>query len=524
VAAALSGLLFAASFPPLHLGWLAWVSLAPLGLALEGRARSFAAPPAGRAPARGTGFALGYLAGFVLFLAGLHWIAFLSAVAVTVPGIMYPAWVAAAAYLALYPALASWVALGARRALRLPIAVGLPLAWLGAEKLRSLGELGFPWLTIGYSQWEYGPLLQWAAVGGAFLVGAWVAAGNGCALAAWLALRDGRRGRAGAWALAAVALVGVTWGVGALALTPRDPGEYAGRRVALVQGNIPGDVKWSGRHQTEVLSRFLAMSRAALAERPDFIIWPETATGSYLRRDITSLIAVQSLVDSSRVPIVAGYPDFRRRLDNGYDLFNAAGVFVPDVGIAAQYAKMHLVPFGERLPFQWLIPALGRIDLGQAEFLPGDSLVLLPVRGERGAVLVCFESIFPDGPRAARQRGATLLLNLTNDEWFGRTGALYQHAAMAVFRAVETRLPLARCANTGLTFLVDTRGRIYERGGVFTTETRIGRLDRPGPSPPYVRWGDWPGWAALALTALVALAARLAANTAAGAGHSGQRR
>jgi apolipoprotein N-acyltransferase len=299
------------------------------------------------------------------------------------------------------------------------------------------------------------------------------------------------------------------WSLGAAVLTPADSGARQGPKVALVQGNVPGEVKWSGRHQAQVLQGFLEQSRAALAERPTFIIWPETATGSYLRRDILALIAVQGFVDSAGVPLLAGYPDYRRRLDNGYDLFNAAGVFTPQVGIEAQYAKMHLVPFGERLPFQWLIPALGKIDLGQAEFLPGDSLRLLPVAGERAAVLICFESIFPEAPRAARRRGATVLVNITNDEWFGRTGALYQHAAMAVFRAVETRLPLARCANTGLTFFVDIRGRLYERGGVFTRETRCGRLDRPGPAPPYVRWGDWPGRAALSLSGALALAAWL---------------
>jgi apolipoprotein N-acyltransferase len=284
------------------------------------------------------------------------------------------------------------------------------------------------------------------------------------------------------------------------------PGGYAGPTVALVQGNVPGEIKWSGTHQKEVLNKFLALSRVALAQHPELIIWPETATGSYLRRDLPSLIAVQGLVDSSGVPLLAGYPDYQLRADGTYRLANAAGVFVPHVGLVGQYEKMHLVPFGERLPFEWLLPALAKIDFGQAEFAPGDSLVLLAAAGQKVLVLVCFESIFEEASRVARQRGATLLVNITNDEWFGRTGALYQHAAMAVFRSVETRLPLARCANTGLTFFVSARGEPYGMGGVFEDLVRVERLDTPRPPPPFVRLGDLLGSGVLALALVGVLA------------------
>jgi len=478
---------------------LAWVALVPLGVALERRAA---------AGDRAKGFGLGYLAGFVFFLAGLHWIAFLKPVAVTIHWIMYPSWVAAAAYLGVYPGLACWAALTFRRRLGIPIAVALPVTWLAAEKLRSMGELGFPWLSLGYTQWSWTAILQWASIGGVALVGAWIVAVNGCLIAAWL----GRRTKTGAYALAAASVIWtVAFTEGSL-LYPERLESIPGPRVALIQGNVPGEVKWSGKHQVEVLNKFLALTRQALPGHPSLVIWPETATGSYLRRDLPSLVAVLNLVDSTGVPILAGYPDYQPRPDGTYRISNAAGVFVPHIGLTGQYEKMHLVPFGERLPFQWLIPGLGKLDFGQAEFAPGDSLVLLDAAGQRACVLVCFESIFPDAPRRARQRGATLLVNITNDEWFGRTGALYQHAAMSVFRAVETRLPLARCANTGLTFFVDTRGRIFDNGGVFVERVVVDHLDRPHPAPPYVRLGDWPGALVLALTLAGVLACALRAK------------
>jgi apolipoprotein N-acyltransferase len=474
----------------------------PLGLALETRATTDARP--GRA-----GFRTGYLMGFVFFLGGLHWIAFLKPVAVTISWIMYPAWVAGAAYLALYPALAGMAASLFRARLGVPMAAALPLAWLAAEKLRSLGEMGFPWLSIGYTPWRSLELIQWASIGGVALVGAWFVAVNGCVLAAWLARSKGRGGRAIACIVAAVVLGLIAFFGGRALLPAATPGGLTGPSVALVQGNVPGEIKWSGTHQKEVLAKFLHLTRLALAQHPDLVIWPETATGSYLRRDLPSLIAVQSLVDSSGVPLLAGYPDYQLRPDNTYRLANAAGVFAPKLGLIGQYEKMHLVPFGERLPFEWLIPALGKIDFGQAEFAPGDSLVLLPADGEMACVLVCFESIFEDAPRRARRRGATLLVNITNDEWFGRTGALYQHAAMAVFRSVETRLPLARCANTGLTFFVTARGEPYGMGGVFEDLVRLEKLDTARPAPLFVRTGDVLGAAVLALAALGVLACAL---------------
>jgi apolipoprotein N-acyltransferase len=479
------------------------VALVPFGVALGLRART---EDGRRAPWR-AGFRIGYLTGFGLFLAGLHWIAFLSPVAVTVPGIMLPAWPAAAAYLALFPAFAGALCLRARVGWGLPVALTLPVVWLGFEMLRSIGELAFPWLSIGYTQWSTGPALQWASLGGPALVGLWVAAVNGAGIAAVLALRDGRRRAALQRAGLGIAALAVVLVIGRFFLTPVGDLEYQGSRLALVQGNIAGDIKWDRTRNQQVLGLFLSMSRRAVSQRPDLIVWPETATGTYLRRDPLAASAVRSVVDSSGVPLLSGYPDFRYLPHDEYLSTNSAGLFLPQRGLVAQYDKIHLVPFGERMPFQRWLPFLGDLDFGQAEFTPGDSLVLLSASRDTAAVLICFESIYPEITREARRRGANLLIVITNDEWFGKTGALYQHAAMSVFRSVETRLPLARCANTGLTFFVDTRGRVYEMGGAFTREVRMARIDRPGEPTLYLRWGNWVGWSTLVLTVLLAVAA-----------------
>jgi apolipoprotein N-acyltransferase len=168
--------------------------------------------------------------------------------------------------------------------------------------------------------------------------------------------------------------------------------------------------------------------------------------------------------------------------------FNSAGLIVPRWGLVEKYDKIHLVPFGERFPFDDVFPFLKKVDFGEADFEPGGAYTVFtlgaepgtPVRPEvRGAtfsVLICFESIFPELIRSFKESGAQFLVNITNDEWFGRTAAPYQHAEMAVFRAVETRSSIARCANTGVSMLIDPWGRITLQSGLFTREALVGSI------------------------------------------------
>ena len=186
---------------------------------------------------------------------------------------------------------------------------------------------------------------------------------------------------------------------------------------------------------------------------------------------------------------------------------------MPDEGLPdSSYAKRHLVPFGERMPFEWLIPALAKLDLGQAEWAPGTRTVLFPSVAGPFAPLICFESIFPDLARHDVRAGARWLLNITNDEWFGNGAALQQHADMAPFRAVENGVPLLRCANTGLTCAIDASGRVLSRAPVFTPTVLAATLDPSFPArwrpTLFSRFGDWPGIAAAIAALLFALVVR----------------
>jgi apolipoprotein N-acyltransferase len=493
-------------------GFVAWGALVPLLFALEGRVR--------RAATAGSLFRLGWLFGFVFFLIGTHWIALLSEVAITVPWLKYPAWALAAAYLAMYSGLAAMLAgllarpAGPRGAgaagpsPRVPLAVAFPFVFLLVEELRASGEMGFPWFQPGYTQHAYVPILQLASLGSVSLVTLWLLLVN---VLLWRAMAGGSRRLAGAGAVLLV-LVPWLWGLRVLQATaspagPPDPS----RVVALVQGNVAGEIKWSGKHQPEILETFLRLSGEAAARRPRPVlaIWPETATGSYLRRQLDQALAVGGFAARSGLPVFTGFADYAWDAQGRQRSYNAGGLFAVDGTIGPVSAKRHLVPFGERMPFQWLFPWLGRIELGQAEWTAGQGTVLFPSAAGPFTCMVCFEAIFPDLSREDVRLGARWIVNITNDEWFGNGAALYQHAAMSVFRAAENRVPLARCANTGLTLVADANGRVvaslpvFRPGVLVTGLPPAGAADRP---TPYTRFGDWPGM--LSLAAVLALAVR----------------
>jgi apolipoprotein N-acyltransferase len=150
---------------------------------------------------------------------------------------------------------------------------------------------------------------------------------------------------------------------------------------------------------------------------------------------------------------------------------------LPGRGVVAKYDKMHLVPFGERIPYDDVFPVLKRVNFGEADFERGREPVVFQIDDKRFGVLICFESIFPELVRSFKTGGADFILNITNDEWFGRSAAPYQHAYMAVFRAVENRISVARCANTGISMLIDPWGRITLESGVFTREALAGTIE-----------------------------------------------
>ena len=422
----------------------------------------------------------------------------------THPWLIYPGLLALALYLALYVALFGWMVRFVRRRLGVPVLVLAPAAWAVAEWAKSSGALGCPWGNLGYALASNPVSIQGASLVGATGLSIWIVTVN--ALVAAAVVSRGAVRRAG-WAAVAGLLVWLPhqWGAARLEKATRHPL----LQVALVQPNIGSDVKWDPAQQDSVVATIHRLHRAAAASdpRPDLIVWPETALPFYLRLEPAKLGHFLSLVREGGIPILLGYPDARLSASGNPLTHNAAGLVLPNGKFAAQYEKIHLVPFGERIPFQGLFPFLGTVDLGQAEWTPGTRSVVFTAAHASFGVMICFESIFSDHARRYALEGAQYLVNITNDEWFGKTAGPVQHAEMAILRSAELGLATARCANTGISMLIDPYGRVEQSTPLFEEAVLVGTVAHPIEATLFVRWGDWLTAGCLALLAvLVALA------------------
>jgi apolipoprotein N-acyltransferase len=442
----------------------------------------------------------GWLFGGVFFLVLLRWLGFTFRVYSTIPvPLTWVPIVALAAYCGLYAgafaAAVSWI--GRRRSPALAL-VAAPFLWVAGEWVRGRLMGGFPWGALGYSQYLRLPVIQVAELGGVhavtFVVVAVNAALAGCLVLSW------RRAVAGV-ALAG-SLLGATlvFGHSRLAEAPRP----AAVRVAVIQPAIEQPLKFDPSHAATTIGIATSLTRQAGTERPDLIVWPETALPTALRRDPRVRGALTKLSGTLRVPLLIGSIDVEEgtppRIRN-------SAFFLTEKGIVGRYDKIHLVPFGEFVP---LSGALGFIR-GWAEFIselePGSSTVVFQGPPAPLGVVICYEGIFPELVREFVRGGARLMVNMTNDAWFGRTDGPWQHLAMYPFRAVEHRIAVVRAANTGVSALIAPTGQISRRLTLYRRDTITEALPLRDRETLYTRFGEW-----LAYLALVVSAGALAAS------------
>jgi apolipoprotein N-acyltransferase len=235
----------------------------------------------------------------------------------------------------------------------------------------------------------------------------------------------------------------------------------------------------------------------AAAERPSLIIWPETALPFFLRREAELGPRVQAFVRETRIPMLIGSPDV------GEDgrLYNSAFFLGPDGVIRGRYDKRHLVPFGEYVPLQRVFFFLDKLVTGIGDFGRGRSATVFQGDGYRFSVMICYEVIFPAEVREFTQAGAELLVNITNDAWFGESGAPYQHLAMAAIRAVENGSYLVRAANTGVSAVIAPTGAILAQTPLFVETGLAGTVYPRAGKTPYTRYGDVLAWGCMVFLA-----------------------
>lgn len=478
------------------------MALVPLFIALAGwRGRPGVLPGV----SFGRGFFYGLQAGAVFYIGTLYWT---GDTVRTFGGLAWPVAIATALLLVLYMSLYIAVASGITGLLIRRLGwIGVPLgaaAWVSLEFLRGSTVMigGFPWMPLGNTAVTLLPLAQLASVGGVYSLSLLVAGVNtGFALVAML---GGRPQRVALVSTASLVAVVSVWG-GLRLADSRLTSAGTPVTVGLVQANVRQEDKWNGAMAGEILERYEALSRKAVAEGAEFVLWPESATPFFFDEQPAGQARVRGLVQSLGVPLLFGSDELEAGAPVRY--YNSA--FMLDVGgaTAAVYRKMHLVPFGEYVPFKNLLFFVSPLVEAVSDFSPGRAVTMLPVNGHMASTAICYEVTYPALQREAVRLGSELLTTITNDAWYGESSAAFQHFEMAAMRAIEHGRYLVRAANTGITGIVDPYGRVLARTSLGETTVVVGGARFVQEKTLYATIGDSVAYAAIALTALAVVAA-----------------
>ena len=481
VLAAVSGLLVAATFPLADLHLLAWIGLIPLFLALQGQTVK-------------NGFWLGGISGIIFFSGTVHWVTnsvhFYGGIPL-IPASLIT--LLLCAYLALYPALFGAAVVHLKRYHPSLLVIAAPALWTALELARTYVFSGFPWSLLGYSQYLALPVIQISDITGVYGVSFLIVLVN-AAISEFIVDRKQYRG-----IVITALIMAFVLGYGFMRLgASEEPGAIT---ISVIQGNIEQDKKWDPAYQAETISVYEKLTNEALKEHPALVIWPETATPFYFDgnnpADRALTTDISEFVKKNGTPLLFGSPTYQVKSLRTVVLHNSAFLLSGEGRILARYHKFHLVPFGEYVPLKSVLFFVEKMVQVIGDFEPGKDYTVMTVAEGRSpsqevkfSTVICYEIIFPDLVRRFVDQGAQVITTITNDAWFGKSAAPYQHFSMAVFRAVENRVPIARAANTGISGFIDAKGRVLSASGIFT-ETYLTQTLVPGNTKTfYTRYGD----------------------------------
>ncbi len=491
-----SGALLAFCYPPGDLGIVAWFAIVPFLISIDSESSARHA------------FGTGYLFGFILHLVSFHWL-------INLP---VPIWIsllgitALTLFSSIYTGLFSALSVSIRKKLHIPGLILYPPVWLAMEFIRGAGILGFPWLDLAYTQHKNLPLLQISSITGHCGVSLLVISANSALLALIKNLRNpfSKELLTPIITVAALTISLLFWGNHRIEEQKRAADSIA--HVLLFQGNLSPAEKWLSGDRHQKISLFCDETLQAVRtckNKPDIVIWPETAVPAYLLDERRYRKKVLSLSAELSLPILTG--TLVMEPNNRSTHYNGLVLFPPDGEIGNCYKKIKLVPFGEMIPFEDRIPLLSKIELGQGSYSPGSEYTIFNSGDVSFGGVICFESLFPSHFRRIVKQGAQFMVVVTNDAWFGESSAPYHHAAVSSFRAIENCVSVARCANTGISCIVDPWGRIYNATGIFTREIVNGdmifNMESSGKTF-YCKFGNIIGPAALIMTFILLIFAR----------------
>jgi apolipoprotein N-acyltransferase len=493
-----SGLLLALAFPPYNLTWLGWVGAVPLLISLR-RVKPWQA------------FLAGWMAGIVYFVVVFPWINEVGSAGKLAISCGH-------LYLGLYLGLFCLLARLIHKRFNPPHIIAAPV-WVACDYLRShFFFLAFPWALLGHTQYLQLPIVQIATVTGAYGVTfLMVLAGGAIAdlIEHWLDQK-----KTGAKFLTVFnhkrvyvaflifSMIAISWGLGWQSLSKELEGSTL--HVAVVQGNIPQDIKWDPKYREKILSTYERLSFEAAELRPQLIVWPEAATPGFVLKNFGLLKRMITLIKRLNTSFIIGsseYPKFNKDPQSTQKSANSALFFSREGKRHGQYIKNRLVPLGEYLPYESTISWPDFIIPPGKKYyeIQGTESEPFQFNGLKLGMLICWENIFPELTRNLIQKEADLIINISNEAWFGKTGAPFQILSMCVFRAVENRINMIRATNTGVSCFIDPFGRItgrVSRAGqelfVEGVSSSVIRLSSPGTF--YSRYGDIFAWGCIAFT------------------------
>ena len=461
-----SSVLLSLSFSSFNLSFLAWVGLVPLFFVIKNK------PPK-------QAFIISYACGVLFFIFSMYWLFY-----VTPAG-----WVMLSLYQGFYFGIFglffSIVSRAARHNIRNAKYAVLPCAWCLFEYIRATLFGGIGWNLLAYSQYEQIPIMQISDITGAYGVSFLIVLVNFAVFSVIsMAIRcqksDNKflsKSRLGfineikinplfeTLAVFFIVILALLYGHRQIREFAPGPNTAESVKASLIQGNIEQMYKWDATYKDYIVAKYETLTMKAAKDKPDIIIWPETSIPGYLNRDSHLMRGMENLSRKTGIPMLAGTPmvgidDKEKEVE-----LNSVVMFSDKGHILQRYNKLHLVMFGEFIPFEQYFPRMRSFFPITGNFIGGDEYTLFKLKGAAFGALICFEDIFPGMVRRFVKEGADFMVNITNDAWFGRGCAAYQHAANSVFRAVENRRPIVRSANTGLTCFIDRTGRLSSLRG-----------------------------------------------------------
>ncbi len=496
--AILSGFLLTLSFPRTNFSWIAWFSLIPLFAALNNLSPK-------------KSFYIGLCTGVAHYLTLVYWLAYTMKTYGHLPLYLSVAiLLLLTAYLAFYTAVFSmtfiWACSSPVYLFTMP-----PLIWVSLEYIRSFLFTGFPWELVGYSQHNTLPIIQISDILGVYGISFCIVLSNvaifiNCLFIigkTWQGKKVGL-GHALGSIMTFALIFGLIWFYGTWRIenVNKLASGSPSVRAAIVQGNIDQDKKWDRVFQRSSVLKYIKLSLQTKKNKPDLVVWPETATPFYFLRNVELSKLVQDGIRETGADFFIGSPavKFEKETPKHY---NSVFLVGPDGNLYGKYDKAHLVPFGEYVPFKKWLPFLGKMVESVGDFHSGKKGQTIQWGKHVIGSQICYEIIFPNLARAMTQNKAELLINVTNDAWYGRSSAPYQHFSMAKFRAVENRRSLIRAANTGISGFIDPSGKVIGSTELFQDAVMTTEVPTLGIKTFYTRFGDLFAMACLALTLVI---------------------